>query len=108
VKKTPQSPATSPVVPNRPPTLGHGPTHLHRPTSNPIQAKWDQHDPASRGTLRSALEMAVARHPAHVGPRLGSPAPCTRGTRCSRTSPRQPNTQYEVSGRRGAAALPSL
>jgi hypothetical protein len=48
------------------------------------------------------------RHPAHVGSRLGSPAPCTRGTRCSSTSPRQPNTQYGVSGRRGAAALPSL
>jgi hypothetical protein len=48
------------------------------------------------------------RHPAHVGPRLGSPAPCTRGTRCSRTSPRQPDTQYGVSGRRGAAALTSL
>jgi hypothetical protein len=47
--------------------------------------------------------------------------PCTRGapsrkpralyTRhevLSRTSPRQPNTQYEVSDRRGGAALPSL
>jgi hypothetical protein len=53
-----------------------------------------------------AEERWPSAHPAHVEPRLGSPAPCTRGTRCSRTSPRQPNTQYEVSGRRGAAALP--
>jgi hypothetical protein len=57
-------------------------------------------------SLRGA--MAVGTPCTRVGPRLGSPAPCTRGTRCSRTSPRQPNTQYAVSGRRGAAALPSL
>ena len=43
----PQSPATPPVVPDCSPKLGHGPTHLHRPTSNPTQAKCDQHDPAT-------------------------------------------------------------
>jgi hypothetical protein len=46
VTEKPQSPATPPVVPDCPPKLGHGPTHLHRPTSNPTQVKCDQHDSA--------------------------------------------------------------
>jgi hypothetical protein len=69
--------ATATWIPNGPARNREGPTP--EPPPGPAGTQEKCIDCRSLCLFEGA--MAGRRHPAHAGPRLGSPAPCTRGTR---------------------------